>query len=343
MKIIDMHCDTISKIFADREAGADAGEAKLRENKGHLDLISMKKSGYLLQNFALFVEKNECDDPWNQAERLYGIYREEIEKNKDIIAPVYKYDDIAQNEAAGKMSALLTVEEGAVCKGDIGKLKTLYDWGVRMLTLTWNYPNELGFPNMDIGEYGQTVGNHNDFESFFYTPDRTRGLTEKGREFICCMEQIGMIPDVSHMSDAGFYDVLECTHKPFVASHSNARSVCRCVRNMSDEMIIKLGERGGVMGLNFCADFVKEVPKGQHNFGDMDAIVEQAKYITSIGGMEILGLGSDFDGMDTNEALPGTQSMELLWNALKKAGFYESNLDKIFCGNVLRLYKDTLK
>lgn len=340
MNIIDMHCDTISKILEDRENGR---QTFLRENKGHIDLLRMKNSGYLLQNFALFVDKKRCDDPWEQIQRLYRIYQSEMEVNSDIIAPVLQFKDISANDEMGKMSAMLTVEEGAVCKGETEKLKQLYKMGVRMLTLTWNYPNELGRPNMDAEAFKNSTGGSADFESFFYTPDNERGLTEKGREFVAVMEELGMIPDVSHLSDAGFYDVLECTRNPFVASHSNARSVCRCVRNMSGDMIKKLADRGGVMGLNFCADFLREVPVGKYNPGDMEAVVAHAKYITNLGGIEVLGLGSDFDGIDTNEALPGAESTGRLWDALNKSGYSEEELDKIFYKNVLRVYGDTLK
>jgi len=134
--------------------------------------------------------------------------------------------------------------------------------------------------------------------------------------------------------------VLECTHKPFVASHSNARSICRHVRNLTDDMIRKLAERGGCMGLNYYADFLTEGTNG--GYGGIEAMVQHAKHITDIGGMEVLGLGSDFDGIDTNRELPGVQGMELLWNALHKGGFTQGELDKIFYQNVLRVYRDCL-
>lgn len=283
----------------------------------------------MLQNFALFVQLKKVDDPWERVCRLHELYEQELEQNSDLIAPVYRFGDIIENERAGKMSALLTVEEGAVCKGEIEKLRKLYRFGVRMLTLTWNYPNELGWPNFSRDKSP-------------YDPDTARGLTKRGREFVAEMEELGMIPDVSHLSDAGFYDVLEVTKKPFVASHSNARAVCPWVRNMTDDMIRKLSERGGVMGLNFCADFLEEVPEGQKNPGTIAAVVRHAKYIADVGGVDVLGLGSDFDGIDTHEELPGAQSMERLWDALKQSGFTEEELDRVFWKNVLRVYEETM-
>lgn len=364
MKIIDMHCDTISALYDKSSRG---GQEDLRENGGHIDLLRMRESGYLLQNFALFVELNRDGDPWERVLTLYRYYREELEKNSDILAPVLNFSDIEKNEAQGKMSAMLTVEEGAVCKGEINKLHSLYDMGVRMLTLTWNFENELGFPNFDSGlrerinivrkewkalsEAGDTENakqkrfelQNLGFRVMYETPPNlTGGLTEKGREFVSEMEALGMIPDVSHLSDAGFYDVLETAKKPFVASHSDARSICGCVRNLTDDMIRRLSEKGGCMGLNFCADFLEQKPAGVPNPGTIASVVRHAKHIAGVGGIEVLGLGSDFDGIDTHAELPGAQSMGALWEALHSAGFTEGQLDKIFYGNVLRVYRETL-
>lgn len=360
MKIVDMHCDTISRLLELEEKGEQEG---LRENTGHLDLLRMSRGGYLLQNFALFVELSREQDPWERVCRLYERYSREMEQNRDLIAPVLCFDDIAANEAAGKLSAMLTVEEGAVCKGEIGKLRELYDKGVRMLTLTWNFPNELGYPNR-VGKLAEKVGRIRKqmrgctegsaeyqelqaqarplLERYYHTPNTTGGLTERGREFVTEMEELGMIPDVSHLSDRGFYDVLEVTKKPFVASHSDARAVCPNVRNMTDDMIRKLAERGGVMGLNYCADFLEELPAGEKNPGTIAAVVRHARHIQNVGGIEVLGLGSDFDGIDTHEELPGAESMGKLWDALKAADFTEAQLDLVFSGNVMRVYRDTL-
>lgn len=332
MKVVDMHCDTISELLKRRQQGETVS---LRENSGHLDLQKMKKGEYLLQNFALFVELKHSGDPWQQVQALLELYTQEIAANSDVIAPVRTYEDIEKNMAEGRMSALLTVEEGGVCGGDLEKLHTLYEQGVRMMTLTWNYPNELGYPNLDKQKRRQSL-------DYLNTPDKRNGLTETGIDFVQEMERLGMIVDVSHLSDAGFYDVLAHTKKPFVASHSNARSECPCVRNLTDEMIRALAERGGVTGLNYCADFLMQVPIGNPNPGTIEAIVKHARHIVATGGIECLGLGSDFDGIDTHAELPGANKMERLWDALQKSGFSEDELDKIFAGNVLRVYREVL-
>ncbi len=430
MKVIDMHCDTLSELLGRRERGKAAG---LRQNDCHVDLLRMKESRYLLQNFAMFVVLEGFGDPWERVCALHRYYQEELERNQDILAPVLRFSDIAENEAQGKLSALLTVEEGGVCRGETEKLRELYRMGVRMITLTWNFDNEIGHPNFDAQkkqqmkhvmktwrEYTDGMSASADgtsasaagasasadgtsasadgtsasaagtsacaagasacadgtsacaagasacaagasacaagsaeweqkrreaqffVDAYLHTPNLTGGLTGKGREMVAEMEGLGIIPDVSHLSDAGFYDVLEVTKKPFVASHSNARAVCPNVRNMTDDMIRRLAGRGGVMGLNFCADFLEEKPLGEKNPGTVEAVVRHARHIADVGGVEVLGLGSDFDGIDTNEGLPGVQSMEKLWHALHEAGFSEDALDKVFYGNVLRVYRDTL-
>lgn len=348
MKVVDMHCDTISALLAEKRAGKEAG---LKENDCHVDILKMQKGGYLLQNFALFVDMGACADPWEEVRALLALYQEEMAANQEWIVPVLTWSDIEKNRAEGRMSAMLTVEEGGVCLGSLAKLEELYGQGVRMLTLMWNYPNGLGHPNLNRykGKEARLAAKEKSrteaerlVQQYLNTPDTENGLTDAGAAFVQRMEELGMIIDVSHMSDAGFYQVLSLTKKPFVASHSNARAVCPCVRNLSDDMIRRLAERGGVTGLNFCADFLTQAPYGEHNPGTIAAVVNHAKHIVNVGGMECLGLGSDFDGIDTHAELTGADKMENLWSALKESGFTERELDKIWGGNVLRLYREVL-
>ncbi len=360
---VDMHCDTISRLWEYERKGK---EAALRKNRLHIDLERLQKRGYLVQNFALFVHLASVEDPWEQVLDLYRVYCSQMEQNQDLIAPALCYEDIERNRKLGKVSALLTVEEGAVCKGELEKLCKLQEMGVRMMTLTWNFANELGFPNVDgvqgkklreaMRELKKLEKKDPQSEAFLRlredvdrlrteylnVPNATDGLTEKGKEFVCKMEELSMIPDVSHLSDAGFWDVAACCRKPFVASHSNARAVCPHVRNLTDEMIRALAERGGVMGLNFCADFLAQKPMGVANPGTIADIVAHAKHIAKVGGVGVLGLGSDFDGIDTHKELRGAQGMDRLADALRKGGFTSSEVDQIFFENVLRVYRDTL-
>ena len=347
MKTIDMHCDTIFEL---QKQGVS-----LKENDLHIDLKKLKEADSLVQNFALYVPLRELDEnhkditpadknPLKDVLTLADIYYNELEANKDSIAPVFTYEDIEKNAKAGKISALLTVEEGGVCLGDLSVLRMLYRLGVRMMTLTWNFPNEIGFPNVDLSKIGtlteSTASKNVPPASLLNKADTVNGLTETGIAFVEEMNRLGMIVDVSHLSDAGFYDVLKYSKKPFVASHSNARSVCPAVRNLTDDMIKKLGEAGGVTGLNFCKAFLATEDAGKANPYTMEVIAKHAKHIANIGGIECLGLGSDFDGIATNEAIPNAAYMPKLFDLLKKNGFTENDLEKICYKNVLRVYKE---
>lgn len=331
MKTVDMHCDTVSELWKREQAGE---KISLLDCDCHINLRKMKQGDYLLQNFALFVNMEACADPWEHVQELFALYERLMKENADLIVPVTCTEEIERNRLNGKMSALLTVEEGGVCRGSLEKLDILYSQGVRMLTLTWNYQNELGSPNIDRKKKPTLQDT--------FVPNVSDGLTEMGFAFVERMEELGMIVDVSHLSDAGFWDVARRAKRPFVASHSNARQICPCVRNLTDEMIRALAEKGGVTGLNFCADFLTKAQENTPNPGTVEAVVRHAKHIVKVGGMECLGLGSDFDGIDTHAELPGADAMERLWHALVKGGFTQDQADAVFGGNVLRLYREVL-
>lgn len=333
MKIADMHCDTIARLWEIEKERKDAEE--LLENTGHVSLRRMKQGNYLLQNFALFLSLKQSEDPWKDVLSMADLFDREIEKNKDRIGRVFCYEDIGKNREAGKLSAVLTVEEGGVCKGSLENLRELYRRGVRMMTLSWNYPNGLCFPNVKMPEDGEKAD--------FTVPETEKGLTETGFAFVEEMQHLGMIVDVSHLSDAGFWDVCKTVKGPFVASHSNARACCRHVRNMTDEMIRALAEKGGVMGLNFCADFLKEEQPGVENPGTIADVVRHANHIIGVGGVECLGLGSDFDGIPGHKELPGAEAMPMLLEALHDSGLNYDTVDKIAGENVLRLYREAWK
>jgi membrane dipeptidase len=254
--------------------------------------------------------------------------------NEDKIALALNYGDIIKNQETGKMSALLTIEDGGVTKGNLAFLRNFYRIGVRMITLTWNYDNGIGYPNFKF-----IPGEKPDF----HLPDTINGLTDFGIEFITEMERLGMIIDVSHLSDAGFYQVLKNTTKPFVASHSNARAKCNHARNLTDEMIKLIAERGGVIGMNYCPGFLNEADDGKKNVGTIASIVDNIQHIASIGGYECIGLGSDFDGITGHKELPDASYLPLLAEALNKTGMKQHEIEAVFYKNVLRLYKDVLK
>lgn len=322
MKVVDMHCDTIGELWKAEKAGKPIS---LRSNSLHIDLEKMQKGDYLLQNFAMFVFLGREKDPLVNVLEMIDVYNRAMAENADLIAPVLKYEDIEKNRTAGKLSGMLTIEEGAVLKGNPYVVRSLYQLGVRMLTLTWNFENEIGYPN--------TIVKAKD-----YDPSRRYGLKPEGIEIVREMNRVGMIVDVSHLGDDGFWDVVKYCDGPFVASHSNARAVCNHTRNMTDDMIRALADKGGVMGLNFCGDFLN--PNGRSRVEDM---VRHAKHIINVGGSDILGLGTDYDGIDGDLELDHCDKMPLLAQEMERQGFSTEQIEKIFHGNVLRLYREVLK
>ena len=322
MKVVDMHCDTIGELWKAEKAGKPIS---LRSNSLHIDLEKMQKGDYLLQNFAMFVFLGREKDPLVNVLEMIDVYNRAMAENADLIAPVLKYEDIEKNRAAGKLSGMLTIEEGAVLKGNPYVVRSLYQLGVRMLTLTWNFENEIGYPNTIV-------------KAKNYDPSRHYGLKPEGIEIVREMNRVGMIVDVSHLGDDGFWDVAKYCDGPFVASHSNARAVCNHTRNMTDDMIRTLADKGGVMGLNFCGDFLN--PNGKSRVEDM---VRHAKHIINIGGSDILGLGTDYDGIDGDLELDHCGKMPLLAQEMEHQGFSTQQIEKIFHGNVLRLYREVLK
>ena len=200
------------------------------------------------------------------------------------------------------------------------------------MTLTWNYPNQLGYPAKATG--GEFAGKV--FSEAGY------GLTARGIEFLEEMENLGMIIDVAHLNDAGIRDVLKFTKKPFVASHSNARHLCSHPRNLNDEVLKAIGERGGVIGLNYYAYFLRDWKDGETVVSRAEDIVAHAKYIRDMAGIEALGLGSDFDGMNGELEIASPADMEKLEDVFKKNGFAESEIEKIFYKNVIRIYRELL-
>lgn len=314
MKAIDLHCDTLSAL-RDKERRGET--VSLAENDLHVDVRRMKRGGYLMQCFAVFVDLEEESDPLAAALEQIDLFRRCMEECRGDIAPVTTYAELEANRGAGRLSALLTAEEGGICRGSLSVLRILHALGVRMMTLTWNHENELGYPNRVRDG----------------SPDM-RGLKERGFAFLHEMERIGMIVDVSHLSDGGFWDVCRAAERPFVASHSNARAVCGRVRNLTDEMLRALADKGGVAGLNFYPAFLG---------GDTTAhMAEHIEHMRDIGGIGCIALGSDFDGIERTPEIYDCSRLPLLERDLHDRRFSDDDIERIFQGNALRVLRELL-
>ncbi len=316
MNLIDMHCDTLGRLQW------EPGRA-LRESDFCIDLVKMKKADSLAQFFACFInakrfEGNAWEQGFEAALKMIEAGKKEFQNNADLITLATNYDEVMANKAAGKMSAILTMEEGGVINGKMENLEELYRRGVRLITLTWNHENCLGLPNSVDPELMK------------------KGLTSFGIEVVERMNDLGMIIDVSHLSDGGFWDVLENSKKPFVASHSNARALCDHRRNLTDEMIRAMAEKGGVAGVNFYPVFV-------HESGKITAenLADHVEYMYKLGGEDFVAMGTDFDGYDEGQStITNIGQMDEVYDAIKKRGFSDRQMDKFWSGNVLRVMRE---
>ncbi|MBM6829776.1 membrane dipeptidase [Anaerotignum lactatifermentans] len=262
----DAHCDTAVKLFGRGEG--------LRRNGLHLDLERLSAFPGSLQVFALWLDPKYYPIALRQTMKYLTFYKSELERNKDLIRPVYTYEDLLKNQKEGRLSALLSLEGGEALEGETAVLEVFYELGVRMMTLTWNYRNQIADGVLD----GETGG----------------GLTPFGKRVIRKMEELGMAVDVSHLSDAGFYDVANMAKRPFLASHSNARAVCPHPRNLTDDQLRILKEIDGFVGLNFYPRFVAE-----KETVTQEDLLRQLYHLVEKAGEDHVGFGSDFDGIDT--------------------------------------------
>lgn len=328
MKIIDMHCDTIMALMGN--------DKTLRESNNMIDLQKMQQGNYLLQCFAMFVpyvSRREVENysPFEMCHKMIDRYYNELEKNKDLILPAFSSADIENNIKNNKMTALLTIEEGGVCLGNIEFLRNFYRLGVRMMTLTWNFKNEIATPNIDYFSITREQ-----IAKEGVKPNTTDGLTEFGIEVVNEMNRLGMVIDCSHLGDKGFYDVIKYSTKPIVCSHSCSRTVCNHPRNLTDDMLLKLKENNGVIGINYCHDFIKE----DKSIATIKDIVKHIVYIRDLIGIDYIGLGSDFDGISNKDLeLKDASMMNELIIELKNQGFTDEDIDKISYKNVLRVFK----
>ena len=318
MRIADMHCDTVSRVYYALKSGKQTG---MWDNDFSVDFKRMKEAGYLMQFFACFVNKMKAKDITADALGMVKLLKSEIDKHSDIIGLVRSSDDIRRNIADNRMSALLTLEEGGVLGGSIDRLHEFHEEGVRLITLTWNYENEIGYPNIIDTVTGRCE------------PETERGLKPCGIEIVKEMERLGMIIDVSHLGDAGFYDVACNTTKPFIASHSNARALAGHVRNLKDDMIRIIGERGGIIGINFCPAFL-DYYSGKED-SRVEDMVRHILYIRNLGGSDVCALGSDLDGISGRLEIDSCDKIHRLADALASGGLSYDEIDKIMSKNLI--------
>ncbi|MCI5836791.1 MAG: membrane dipeptidase [Veillonellaceae bacterium] len=351
--LIDLHCDTLMKLL-DEPAGGD-----LYKNCWNIDIEKLRKSHYLMQDFAIFVDLEEFADPYRRYEEMKEVFDTQMDTYAEYMRRIHTFEDLEDCRRDGKIGALLSVEEGGVFGGSLEKLEQGFRDGVRLITLTWNYPNELAWPNGTEGA--------------------DKGLTPRGWEFVEWMQAHGIIADTSHLNDQGTRELLERTEVPVMASHSNAREVFSHPRNLPDDLLRLFGEKGGIIGLNFSRNFVGSEPitapdqinnprmifapvteaeyhaiatgKKPHPPVDLREplrvskaadIAKHAKYMANLAGVETIALGTDFDGIQPFLEIHDAGEMEKLLQALKDVGFTAHEIDLICEKNAWRFLAETL-
>lgn len=304
MRLFDLHCDTITELC--REEGS------LRHNDGD---ISLDRAGYLtqyVQDYAVFIpDEYRGKAAVDYFDKVYAYYRSQLAENSDLS----EYGDGQDT----KFQAVLSVEGGAGMGGTIEGLHHLADCGVHLITLTWNGRNELAsgcFDEEDIG------------------------LTDFGKKAVAEMEKLHIVPDVSHLSKKGFYDLADTAGKPFLASHSCCDIVDNFKarhRNLTDDQIRIIAQHGGIIGVNLWKMLL-----GNGDDNSFDAVLRHMSHMIELGGEGLVAMGTDFDGCDIHPDLNGIQHLQGLYDYLGRHGFSEKLLDDIFFANADRFFRRLL-
>lgn len=311
--VFDLHCDTALELLG-KELDFSG---QLRKNDSHIDLERAGTLPGYAQCFACFT--TPAMEQWYQKPPAEIFEREmicilrQVEKNADIISLCYNTKEVEKNLQNRKMSAILTIEGPAGFGFNPEMLEDLYKVGFRITTLGWNEENVLAGSHITGG-----------------------GLTDLGREYVREAQRLGMIVDVSHLSDEGFWDIMDITRGPVIASHSNARAVHHVSRNLTDDMFKAICRTGGVAGLNLYTDFLGEN-------ATLDTACDHILHWMELGGAKHIALGGDLDGCETLPAdFAGVQDYEKLAQRLLARGMSEQEVYDLFWNNAMGVMENAV-
>ncbi|WP_037283836.1 dipeptidase [Saccharibacillus sacchari] len=268
MRIIDLHCDALAKIEASRGALCYTDAPELASNRDRL-----KEGGVAVQGFAVFVDPALPGSMrWQSClDQIHYFYAEILEKHDDMQL-ITEWSQIGKL-SEGSIGALLTLEGVDPIENDLKRLHLLYRLGVRSVGLTWNYGNQAGDGVLE---------------------PRGAGLTSLGKEMIALHNRYGVLTDVSHLNERGFWEVMELARYP-IASHSNARVLCDHPRNLTDEQLIAMFRRGAPVHVVYYPEFVVDArSSGPATIADL---IRHIDHMCALGGERHIGFGSDFDGI----------------------------------------------
>ena len=313
--VFDLHCDTALALLG--ETHNEAGS--LKKNELHIDLERASRLEAYCQCFACFT--TPMMQEWNKLspivifERELATIQREVDKHKRLISIAYSMADVEANREKGKMSAILTIEGPAGFDFDPALLENLHQIGFRITSLGWNESNVLTGSNVTGG-----------------------GLTDRGREYVHEAQRLGMLVDVSHISDEGFWDIMEITQAPVLATHSNSRALCGHGRNLTDDMFRAICRTGGVAGMNQYADFLGESPT-------LDTVCDHIFHFMELDPTgKHIALGGDLDGCEElSQGFEGIQSYPALAQRLLERGLGEETIRDIFWNNALNVLRSVEK
>lgn len=302
--VVDLHSDTILEVESGKR------DIAVRSAAGHIDLPRLREGGVDAQVFALFVHPNFAGAGFARVNRLLVAFERFVEQD-DRLVRVTSVGEIERVSRTGRVAAVLAVENGSAIDGDVANLDRLYARGVRMMSLTWNNSNELA-----DGAVEEVHG----------------GLTPLGRAVTARMADLGMVVDVSHLSERSFWDVLGAVRGPVVATHSNAAGLTPHRRNLTDDQLRQISKGGGVVGVNFYPSFTGG-PGLPH-------VLDHIEYLANVMGPDHVALGSDFDGFSQAvEDLEDVSKLPNLTAGLVERGYAPADIRKILGDNALRVFR----
>lgn len=299
--VFDLHCDTASKLI---KPGYN-----LRENSGHVDLVRGAELAGYAQCFACFTTTGEGYNPVDRFEKSLAAIYSQVAANANLISIAYDAGEVQKNKNSGCMSAILTIEGPSGFNYDPELLEDLYRIGFRISTLSWNESNPLTGSHLTGG-----------------------GLTELGKTYVKQAQKLGILVDVSHISDEGFWDIIDISNGPIVATHSNSRYICNVSRNLSDDMFRAICKTGGVVGINFYPAFLGEN-------ATVDTVCDHIAHFMELDpdGSHI-ALGGDLDGIDSlPSGFNSVRDYDILAQRLSQRGFDDQLIYKIFWNNALEV------
>jgi membrane dipeptidase len=357
--VVDMHTDVLLQVLR----GVDISK---RLDHGHVDLVRLREGGVDVQFFAVWPNSKSyhIKSMFEQSMHLIDLLEKVVAKNQDKIVITRSPEEIIKAESMDKIAACIGVEGGTAIESDLDKLNILYNRGVRYLGLTWNEsPDWASCAKDEISE--EFEGDH--------------GLSPFGKEVILEMNRLGMIIDISHSGDKTFWDVIQTTHKPIIASHSGVFNLCYHYRNLKDEQIKAIGRNGGVIFINFYPGYLQSGFGGKYqalidtsaafldsvkqNFGNdflgfrkfksafysdsteafrpgVERIVDHMDYIISLIGDDHVGLGSDFDGISlVPKGIEDASRMPEITRVMMERGYRPQRIRKILGGNFMRVFR----